>query len=119
MLELTYDLPAPPRLEKLHDEIAAASVAVELCAGVPGSGRVVVRVADGTARSAVDAAIAAHDPTTPSARAQQAATDAANRAAAPPALRTAVASWGSPSAAQKDDVLRHLARAMAAVLARG
>jgi len=119
MLELTYDLPAPPRLEKLHDELVAAGLVVDTYRNVPGSVRVAIVVADGTAPSAVTTVVAAHDPTTPSAREQQATADRTNAAAALTQLRTAIASWGSLTAAQKDAVLLHLAKAVVAVLDRG
>ena len=119
MLELTYDLPAPPRLEKLHDELVAAGLVVDTCRNAPGSVRVAIVVADGTAPSAVAAVVQAHDPTTPSVREQQAQVDRTNAAAALAALRSAVASWGSLSAGQKDTVLLHLAKAVVAVLDRG
>lgn len=100
----------------LHDALAAAGVPVERVE--TATAETWVTVPDGTDAAPIAAAVAAHD------AAQASPADAADRTrttrldAALTAFRQADTDWATLTAAQKDQVLRHLVRAMVALLER-
>lgn len=127
-MNLTYQ--RKHRLGKIHDELLAAIPALRPAGGqdalllVSGDGETLkLVVPDSADRAAIDAVVAAHDPTTPSAWEQAVATADANDATLRDRLGTALANletantnWATLTAAQKDAALRLGIRVDAALI---
>ena len=123
MINYSYNMPAPPRLMKLHDELIAAGVPVISCQNATGSNQLVVVVPDGTAQGPITTVVNAHDPTTPGGIEQSIAQDATNLQTFKLQIGAAITAlqsggWDGLTAANRTNIMLLALRALLALARR-